>query len=47
MKSDHLLRQDVIDELDFEPSINADHIGVAATNGVITLPVLCRSTVRN
>jgi osmotically-inducible protein OsmY len=37
MKSDHLLRQDVIDELDFEPSINADHIGVAATNGVITL----------
>jgi osmotically-inducible protein OsmY len=37
MKSDHQLRQDVLDELDFEPSINADHIGVAATNGVITL----------
>lgn len=37
MKSDYELKQDVIDELDFEPSVNAAHIGVAATNGVITL----------
>jgi osmotically-inducible protein OsmY len=31
------LRQDVLDELEFEPSINAAHIGVAAENGVVTL----------
>jgi osmotically-inducible protein OsmY len=37
MKSDYLLKQDVTDELDFEPSVDAAHIGVAATNGVITL----------
>ncbi|MEK1887146.1 MAG: BON domain-containing protein [Phyllobacterium sp.] len=34
---DMTLRQNVIDELEFEPSINAAHIGVAADNGVITL----------
>ena len=37
MISDHQLRQDVLDELDFEPSINATHIGVGANAGVITL----------
>jgi len=37
MISDHQLRQDVLDELDFEPSVNADHIGVGAHSGVITL----------
>jgi len=31
------LRQNVIDELEFEPSINAANIGVAAENGVVTL----------
>lgn len=31
------LRQDIIDELDFEPSIDAAHIGVTAENGVVTL----------
>ncbi|WP_102960434.1 BON domain-containing protein [Mangrovicella endophytica] len=35
--TDSQLKQDVIDELDFEPSINADHIGVAVENGVVTL----------
>ncbi len=35
--SDTRLRQDIIDELDFEPSINAAHIGVAVDNGVVTL----------
>jgi osmotically-inducible protein OsmY len=31
------LRQNVIDELDFEPSIDASGIGVAVENGVVTL----------
>lgn len=31
------LRQNVLDELEFEPSIDAADIGVAAQNGVITL----------
>ena len=31
------LRQDIIDELEFEPSINAAHIGVAVERGVVTL----------
>lgn len=34
---DGALRQDIIDELDFEPSIDAAHIGVAVENGVVTL----------
>jgi len=35
--SDNQLRQDVIDELEFEPSVNAAHIGVAVDGGVVTL----------
>ena len=31
------LRQDVLDELEFEPSINAAHVGVAVEGGVVTL----------
>jgi osmotically-inducible protein OsmY len=31
------LRQLVVDELEFEPSVNAAHIGVAAEKGVVTL----------
>ena len=34
---DKKLRQDVIDELAFEPSLNAETIGVAAEHGVVTL----------
>lgn len=34
---DGALRQDIIDELEFEPSIDAAHIGVAVENGVVTL----------
>ena len=34
---DSTLRQDIIDELEFEPSINAAHIGVAVECGVVTL----------
>ncbi len=35
--NDNTLRQDIIDELDFEPSIDAADIGVAVENGVATL----------
>jgi osmotically-inducible protein OsmY len=37
MISDLQLRQDVLDELEFEPSVNAAHIGAAANRGVVTL----------
>lgn len=32
--SDTLLRHNIIDELGFEPCINAAHIGAAVDNGV-------------
>jgi osmotically-inducible protein OsmY len=35
--SDSALRQHIIDELAFEPSIDAAHIGVAVERGVVTL----------
>lgn len=35
--SDSSIRQDIIDELDFEPSINAANVGVAVQNGIVTL----------
>lgn len=35
--NDKQLRQDVIDELEFEPSIDASDIGVLAEDGVVTL----------
>ena len=35
--TDTLLRQNIIDELDFEPGVDATHIGVAVTDGVVTL----------
>jgi len=35
--NDRLIRQNVIDELDFEPSIDAAHIGVAVDKGLVTL----------
>ncbi len=37
MIGDHQLRQDVLDELDFEPSVTATHIGVGVNAGVVTL----------
>jgi osmotically-inducible protein OsmY len=37
MSSDDILRQAVIDELEWEPSVAAAHIGVAAEAGVVTL----------
>lgn len=35
--SDKQLRHDIVDELDYEPSIDAAHIGVAVEDGVATL----------
>lgn len=35
--SDKALRQHIVDELDFEPSIDTAHIGVAVENAVVTL----------
>ena len=35
--SDKGLRQFIIDELEFEPSVGGEHIGVAVDNGVVTL----------
>jgi osmotically-inducible protein OsmY len=35
--SDRLLKQAVEDELDWEPSIDAEHIGVAVDDGIVTL----------
>jgi osmotically-inducible protein OsmY len=37
MKSDKDLQHDVLDELTWEPSVNAAHIGVSARDGVVTL----------
>ncbi|HLW90472.1 MAG TPA: BON domain-containing protein [Roseiarcus sp.] len=35
--TDKLLRQDVVDELNFAPNVDASSIGVAVSNGVVTL----------
>ena len=37
MKTDKQLQQDIIAELSWEPSVNAAHIGVEVSNGVVTL----------
>ena len=37
MSGDMRLKQDVIDELDFEPSVDAAGIGVTVENGIVTL----------
>jgi osmotically-inducible protein OsmY len=37
MKSDKELKQDVEDELEWEPRVNAAHIGVSVKEGVVTL----------
>lgn len=41
--SDITLRQDIIDELDFDPSIDSANIGVAVSDGVVTLTGHVRS----
>jgi osmotically-inducible protein OsmY len=37
MNNDHALKTDILAELAWEPSISADHIGVTAKEGVVTL----------
>ena len=37
MKTDSDLQRDVLDELKWEPSVNAAHIGVSVNDGVVTL----------
>lgn len=37
MKTDAQLKKDVSDELEWDPSINANQVGVAVKNGVVTL----------
>ncbi|MEQ1805766.1 MAG: BON domain-containing protein [Burkholderiaceae bacterium] len=37
MKTDAQLKKDVTAELEWDPSINASHVGVTATDGVVTL----------
>lgn len=37
MKTDSQLKQDVLDELKWEPSVNEAHIGVTVHDGVVTL----------
>ena len=37
MKTDSELQRDVLDELKWEPSVDAAHIGVSVKDGVVTL----------
>ena len=37
MKSDSQLKKDVLDELKWEPSVNATHVGVEVNEGIVTL----------
>lgn len=37
MKDDLVLQQRVIDEMEFEPSVDAAHIGISVRDGVVTL----------
>lgn len=37
MKTDKQIQQDVLAELSWEPSVNAAHIGVEVSNGIVTL----------
>lgn len=37
MKSDAILRDDIIDELNWEPSVDSSKIGVAVKDGIVTL----------
>ena len=37
MKSDNQIQKDVMDELKWQPFLNASEIGVAVKNGIVTL----------
>lgn len=45
MKTDSQLQKDVMDELEWEPSIDHTHIGVAVASGIVTLTGQVRSFV--
>lgn len=47
MISDMQLREAVLEELDFEPAVDAAHIGVAAHAGVVTLSGLVAAMPRS
>jgi len=37
MKTDHQIKQDVIAELEWDPAINSNAIGIAVNDGVVTV----------
>jgi osmotically-inducible protein OsmY len=43
MKRDSELQREILDELEYEPSIDADEIGVAVKDGIVTLSGLVES----
>ena len=43
MKSDSQLQHDVMEELEWEPSVDHADIGVAVTDGVVTLSGFVKS----
>ena len=45
MRSDSELQHDVLEKLEWEPSITATQIGVSVKNGVVTLNVCLLSRV--
>jgi hypothetical protein len=45
--SDISLRRDVMDELEFEPSLDATHIGVIVENDIVTLTDMLRLTCKS
>lgn len=46
MKTDIQIQKDVMDELKWEPSLNASEIGVAVKNGVVTLSGIVDSYIK-
>ena len=41
------LRDDILDELAYEPIVDAAHIGVAVDRNVVRLPDMCRAMRRS
>ncbi|MEO8321072.1 MAG: BON domain-containing protein [Bradyrhizobium sp.] len=42
--TDQALKQTVLDELVWDPSVNEAHVGVTARGGVVTLTGICTRT---
>ena len=47
MKNDLELRRDILDALEWEPSIDAAEIGVAVKDSIVTLTGSVKATPRN